>query len=335
MNNTVKLTSSRSLNTKMKAIVYNQYGGPEVLKMQEVEKPQPKENEVLVRIYTTTATPTDHHFRMGKPFSIRLFFGFFKPKYPVLGNLFAGEIEAVGESITNFKVGDRIFGSPGNDFGTYAEYKCVAQDGMISKIPDHISYDEIVGLPEGMTALHFFTEAIQVKKGQKILIIGASGAVGSFAVQIATYLGAEVTGVCSTRNLELVRSLGAKHVIDYTNEDFSQNGEKYDLIFHLAGDKTFAKSKNSLTENGIYMSAVLNMNILVQSLITSLFGKKKARIEFAGLNQKKEHFLLLRDLINEGKLVSIIDRVYNLSEMVEAHEYVSKGHKRGNVVIRV
>ena len=305
----------------MKAVVYKNYGPPEVLQIQDVEKPVPKENEVLVKIHTTTVTIGDVIVRIGKHpdskfFSImlRLVFGLTKPRRTVLGMEIAGEIEEIGKGVTKFLKGDQVFGSTFSlKFGGYAEYKCFPEDGLITKIPSKLTYAEAATIPGGgMTALICLRKA-NIQKGQEILINGASGAVGTNAVQLAKYFGANVTGVCSSANLELVKSLGANSVIDYSKEDFTQNSKTYDIIFDAVAKIPATKLKKLLKKNGIYL------NVLKHS----------------GNKEKVEDLNFITNLFAEGKIKSVIDREYSFEQIIEAHRYVEQGHKKGNVVIKV
>ncbi len=322
----------------MKAIVYTKYGPPEVLQLKEIEKPVPKGNEVLIKIFSVVVATEDPLQRRGKPYFARVFLGFSKPKKPILGTEFAGEIEAVGKDVKLFKKGDRIFGSTGANFGCYAEYVCMREEGLLSIKPPNITNEEASPVCSGLTAWNFLIDKANRQIGQKILINGASGSVGSAAVQIAKVLGAEVTGICSTVNLEMVKSLGADSVIDYTNEDFTQNGQTYDIIFDVAGKRTFSQCKNSLNQRGVYLNPVLTLSILLQMFWTKLFSSKKVIFTATGLRPLPERLSFLKELIKlfeAGKLKTVIDRKYPLEQIVEAHRYVEKGHKKGNVVITV
>ena len=324
-------------NKKMKAIVCTKYGPADVLQLKEVEKPTPKENEVLIRVFGAAVNSTDPTFRLGKPFISRLFTGLIKPKNPIPGDVLAGEIEAVGKDVKLFKKGDQVYGATGTNLGAHAEYKCLPEDEALAIKPVNMTYGEAAAIVDGaLTALPFLRDKGKIQSGQTVLINGASGSVGTAAVQLAKHFGAEVTGVCSTTNLELVKSLGADKVIDYTKEEFTKTDQTYDIIFDTVAKSSFSKCKNSLTQKGVYLTTLPTLTIMLQVLWTSKLGSKKAKFMAAGLrpsNEKAEDLLFLKELIEAGKLKSAIDKSYPLEQMAEAHRYVEKGHKKGNVVI--
>ncbi|MBZ0296638.1 MAG: NAD(P)-dependent alcohol dehydrogenase [Anaerolineae bacterium] len=323
----------------MKAVVQTKYGSPDVLQIQEMAKPVPQANEVLIKIYATTVETTDTIFRGGKDFSARLATGIRKPKAAVPGSEFAGEIEAVGEEVTRFKVGDRVFGTAAPNVGAHAEYICLPEDSAIAHKPANLSYEEAVSIhPGALTALPNLIGAANIQRGQKILIIGASGSIGASAVQLAKHFGAHVTGVCSTPNVELVKSLGADRVIDYKQEDYTQSGDTYDIVFDSVGKSSFSQAKRVLKPEGIYLTTVISPTILRQMMWTSKFGSQKAKIVFAGLRptaEKNDYLTLLLELLEAGQFRPLIDRCYPLEQIAEAHRYVETGRKKGNVVITI
>ena len=316
----------------MKAIVYTKFGPPEVLHLQEVEKPSPKANEVLIKIYATTVVKEDPDMRASPGFN-----GFLKPRHPILGQELAGEIEATGKDVTRFSPGNQVFGI--DMFGAYAEYKCMPENGALAIKPANISYEDAASVPNGaLTALPFLRDKGHIQSGQTVLIYGASGSVGTAAVQLARYYGAHVTGVCSTANLEWVKSLGADQVIDYTQEDFTENGKTYDIIFDTVGKLSFSECKGSLTDAGIYLTTVPTPVIMLQALWPAKSGSKKVKFAATGLRpacEKIKDLVFLTELIEAGKIKAVIDRVYSLEQIAEAHRYVEQGHKKGNVVVTV
>ena len=327
----------------MKAIVYTEYGPPDVLQLKEVEKPTPKEDEVLIKIYATAVTTGDAnargftHVPPGFGPLPRLMFGITGPRKPIIGADLAGEIEVVGKDVKSFKKGDQVYGIDGNNLGTYAEYVCRPEEGALALKPANMSYEEAAAVPFGAcTALYFLRDKANIRSGQEVLINGASGGVGTYAVQLAKYFGAEVTGVCSTRNLELVKSLGADKVIDYTKEDFTKSGETYDIIFDVVGGKiSYSSCRDSLKQNGYFLAVAGGLKEAIQMVWTSAIGDKKVIFGGGMASERKDYLLFLKELIEAGKLKAVIDRRYPLEETAEAHRYVDSGRKKGNVVIMV
>ena len=323
----------------MKAAVYERYGPPNVVEVKEVEKSAIKDDEVLIRIRATTVSSGDWRVRsldmpLGFGLLARPILGFFGPRQPILGAELAGDIEAVGKDVTKFKVGDAVFAFPGASLGCHAEYRAMPEGGAIALKPASLSYEEAAALSfGGTTALDFLKTKGNIQRGEKVLVIGASGTVGSAAVQLAKHFGAEVTGVCSTANLGLVTSIGADKVIDYTKEDFVKNGKTYDIIFDAAGTTSFSHCKGSLNENGRLLMVLAGLPAMAQIPWAALTSNKKV---FAGpAAESVQDFFVIKELAEAGAFKPVIDRYYPLEQIVEAHAYVDTGHKKGSVVITV
>lgn len=323
----------------MKAIIWTRYGPPEVLQLQEVEKPIPKDNEVLIKIHATTVTAGDCEARSFKFPSLfwlplRIVFGLTKPsRKPILGQELAGEIEAVGKDVTQFKKGDPVFAATLLRFGAYAEYVCLPETHPMALKPANITYEEAATIPTGgFNGLHFLRKA-NVQSGEKVLINGAGGSIGTYAVQIAKSLGAEVTCVDSASKLEMLRAIGADHLIDYTREDFTQSGQGYDVIIDVVGKSSFSDSVRALTQNGRYVLGNPSLAGMIRALWTSMTSDKRVIFEVA--SYRPEDIAFLKELLEAGKIKVVIDKCYSLEQTAEAHSYVEKGHKNGNVVITV
>jgi NADPH:quinone reductase-like Zn-dependent oxidoreductase len=320
----------------MKAIVYERYGPPEVLQLKEVEKPTPKDNEVLIKTHATTVTSGDWRVRslnvpVGFGLIMRLVFGISRPKQPILGTELAGIVESVGKDVSKFKVGDQVFAFSDAAMGCHAEYKCMPEDGAMALKPANLTYDEAAALSfGGTTALDFFRRG-KLQSGEKVLVNGASGGVGTAAVQLAKHFGADVTGVCSTANVELVRSLGASHVIDYTKEDFTQNGETYDVIVDTVGTAPFSRNKASLKEGGRFLMVLAGLPDMLQIPWVSMTSSKK--IIAGPATARTEDLRFLAGLAEAGEFKPAIDRRYPFEQIAEAHRYVDTGRKRGNVIV--
>ncbi|MCE3225744.1 MAG: NADPH:quinone reductase [Bacteroidetes bacterium] len=317
----------------MKAIVYNTYGGPEVLQLKEVNKPQPKDNELLIRIKATAVNSGDYRLRKADPFAVRFFFGLTKPKKQILGGVLSGVIEHTGKDVKLFNVGDEVFGSAGMRFGTYAEYVCLPETAVLSLKPVNLSHTEAAVIPFGGTTALYFIKKAKIKSGQKVLIYGASGAIGTAAIQLAKYFGAEVTAVCSTSNLEMVRSLGADHVIDYTKENFNDRGEKYDVIYETVNKLPVSECLKSLKKDGTLLLGAAMLKQMLRGCLVAMVGKQK--VIFGVIKESAEDIAFLRWLIETDRLRSVIDKTFPLEKMAEAHAYVEKGHKKGNVAVEI
>lgn len=317
----------------MKAVVYTEYGPPDVLKLKEVEKPELKDNEVLIKVISTGVNSGDWRLRKADPFMARFFMGLFKPKKNILGVVLAGKVEKSGKDVTRYKPGDKVFGLSDKIFGTYAEYICLPETSALALMPDNISFEEAAVIPfGGHTALHFLRKA-NIKNGQTILVYGASGAVGTAVVQLAKYYGAIVTAVCSTANVEMVKSLGADKVIDYTETDVTKIDETFDIIFETVNKVPVSEIKKLLKKSGTLILGSAMIKEMLQGALISFSGNAKVLMGEASATSDDMNFM--KELVNNGKFKSVIDRTYNLEQIAEAHAYVEKGHKRGNVVIKI
>lgn len=323
----------------MKAVIYKKYGSTEVLRIEDIPMPRPKPNEVLVKIFATSVTQVDTAFRSGTPFVARLFTGLFKPRKSILGTELSGVVEAVGADVTRFAPGDRVFAAAPGGFGAHAQYICLSESAAISHIPDNLDFNETAVICNGaLTALPFLRDTAKLQPGQRILIIGASGSIGTFAVQMAAGMGAEVTGVCSGANLEMVQALGAARVLDYTRTDFRDESHTYDVIFDTVGKSSFRQAKGALTPEGIYLTTVPDPGTLLSPLFSCLNGKKRAKMAATGLRadvDKVKDMALIIEQMAQGELTSVIDRSYPLEQIAAAHKYVELGHKRGSLVVTV
>jgi NADPH:quinone reductase-like Zn-dependent oxidoreductase len=318
----------------MRAVVVDRYGPPEVQRLEEVERPIPAADEVLIKIHATSVTRTDSGVRAAKPFFIRLIFGLRRPKQRILGTELAGEVELVGAAVNQFAVGDQVFGSTAAfKSGAHAEFVCVAESGPIAYKPGGMSFEEAAGVTDGFVLALMCLEAAHVSQEQRIVVYGASGAIGTAGVQIAKYLGAEITAVCNTKHVELVRSLGADTVIDYTKEDFTKNGQTYDVVFDAVGKHAFSRCKGSLKQGGAYVATDGLRNAFL-ALWTSRIGNKKVLFPIPP-HYTKKNVLLLKELIEAGRYRAVIDRCYPLEDVVEATRYVETQQKTGNVVLTV
>lgn len=332
-------TEPTPLPSRMRAVQVTGYGSPDVLELAELPMPTPRAGELLIRVHTSIVTAADSLMRRGDPAYARLFLGVTKPKASVPGTGLSGVVVAVADDVTNFRVGDEVFGESGLGFGAHGEYVCVPSDGTLLHKPEELSFEDAATLTDGpLTSLNFLTRLAPVKPGDRVLIIGASGALGSAAVQLVKNFGAHVTGVCSEANLELVKALGADQVIDYAEEDFTREHDRYDIIFDTSGKSSYSRCKPSLTRSGVYMSAVLSMPLLAQTLWTRVFGSKRARFDATGLRPARELRVLLetiKDMMLAGTLRSVTERSYRLDQIKEANAHVDTGHKRGTVLLDV
>ena len=320
----------------MKAVSYTHYGSPDVIKLVDIKKPLPKDDQVLVKVYATSITTADSMIREGKPWYGRLFLGLARHKKPIAGTGFSGVIQAIGNNVRLFNIGDEVFGETGLNFSANAEYLCISEHDVITTLTKNMSFAEAAPICDGaLTSYAFLKDIGQLSQGQRILINGAAGSLGSAAVQLARHLGAEVSAVCSTTNISLVKSLGADHIIDYLKDDFTQLQQRYDIIYDAVGKSSYAKCKKILMPNGSYLSPVLSFTLLLHMLGTTKSSGKKARFSATGLRPTTElqHLLNeLKPLFEGNKIKSVIDRQYTLEQTAEAHRYIDTGHKKGNVV---
>lgn len=320
---------------KMRAIVYNQYGPPEVAKLMEVPKPAPKENELLVKVYASTVNRTDSGFRSAEYFVSRFWSGLLRPKFKILGCEFAGVVEATGASVTTFKNGDRVFGFNDISFGGHGEYLTIPETDAVATMPDNISFEQAAASTEGAHYALADIRAAQVERGQHVLVYGATGAIGSAAVQLLKQIGADVTAVCNSKNVDLVKSLGADTVINYQTDDFTKTETKFHFIFDAVGKSSFGQCKPLLTENGIYISTELGKNgeNVLLALTTPIRAGKKVLFPIPSIT--KEDVLFFKELLEKGEFKPVIDRTYPLNQIVEAYKYVESGQKTGNVVLTI
>ncbi len=330
----------------MKAAVIEKYGPPEVLHIEEVPKPTPKDEEVLVKVHATTVNFGDLFARDLKNKTmkdfympsllfpiVKLSFGVNKPKVKILGSEFSGVVESIGKNVKKFKVEDEVFGYPGQSMGAYAEYLTISEKKMIGKKPENLSHEEATCLPYGSIMAYAHLGNVDIEPGMKVLVNGASGGIGSIGLQIAKHRGAEVTGVCGTSMMDYVKSLGADHVIDYKREDFTKNGKKYDVIYDILGKRSFSEVKGSLTENGTYLCASFKGRKVLQAMFNNILSKKKMKCVLAG--EKQEDMEILKNLAEEGVIKPIVDRTFILEQAAQAHEYIENGQKNGNVIITI
>ena len=319
----------------MKAIVYTKYGPPEVAQLMEVTKPQPKDNELLIKVYASTVNRTDSGFRSAEYFISRFWSGLLRPKYQILGSEFAGIIEEIGKSVTTLKIGDKVFGFNDKTFGGHGEYLTIAETDAVTTLPDRLSFNEAAAITEGAHYALVNIRAAKIEHGQNVLVYGATGAIGSAAVQLLKHFGAKVTAVCNTKNVELVKSLGADTVIDYQTQDFTQTENKFYFIFDAVGKSSFAQCKPLLTEKGIYVSTELGKNAenVFLALTTPILGGKRVLFPIPTIN--KQDVLFLKELVENGEYKPLIDKQYKLDQIVEAYKYVESGQKTGNVILKI
>ena len=319
----------------MKAIVYTKYGPPEVAQLMEVTKPQPKDNELLIKVYASTVNRTDSGFRSAEYFISRFWSGLLRPKYQILGSEFAGIIEEIGKSVTTLKIGDKVFGFNDKTFGGHGEYLTIAETDAVTTLPDRLSFNEAAAITEGAHYALVNIRAAKIEHGQNVLVYGATGAIGSAAVQLLKHFGTKVTAVCNTKNVELVKSLGADTVIDYQTQDFTQTENKFYFIFDAVGKSSFGQCKPLLTEKGIYVSTELGKNAenVFLALTTPILGGKRVLFPIPTIN--KQDVLILKELVENGEYKPIIDKQYKLDQIVEAYKYVESGQKIGNVILKI
>ena len=332
-NKQIALSKART----MRAITYQEYGNTEVLTLSQLAQPTPKDNEILVKIFASTVTPVDIAFLKGDPYMARLFTGLFKPKNKILGTELSGEIVGIGKNVTKYKIGDAIFASPADGHSAHAEYICLPEDGAQARMADDWNYEQAAAICNGsLAALPYLRDAGKIKPGDRVLIIGASGSLGTVAVQLAKEFGAHVTGVCSGKNVALVDSLGADEVIDYNLQDFTQNQIKYDIIFDTIGKSNFHKCRNNLTAKGRYLTTGVGFSNVPAMLFGNMWGGKQVVFAATGLRKAAEQIVdlaFIKNLIINGKLKITIDRTYSFEQIADAFSYVDKGHKVGNVVV--
>lgn len=319
----------------MKAIVYSKYGPPEVARLTEVARPSPKDNEILLKVYSSTVNRTDSGFRSAEYFISRFWSGLFRPKHKILGCEFSGVVEAVGKYVTAFRNGDKVFGFNDKTFGGHGEYLTIAENDAVINMPENMSFDEAAAITEGSHYALVNIRAAKVERGQKVLVYGATGAIGSAAVQLLKHFGATVTAVCNTKNVDLVRSLGADTVIDYQTQDFTKTEDKFAFIFDAVGKSSFGKCKPLLTEKGIYISTEFGKNAenILFALTTPLWGGKRLLFPIPSIT--KQDIIFLKELVEKGEFKPVIDRFYTLGQIVDAYRYVESGQKTGNVILKI